>query len=63
MVLRTPVTGLTTSGSSHPRVELREMAGNTAVAGWNANDGKTHTLDVSMTVSHLTAVSGRTVVN
>lgn len=27
MVLKTPVKGLTTSGSSHPRVELRERNG------------------------------------
>lgn len=40
-----PVDGYTTSGSSYPRSELREMlADGSANASWTTTDGKTHTL-------------------
>ena len=59
IVMRTPVQGVTTSGSDHPRVELREMTSTGKVsAAWGTNDGKTHTMNLSQTVTHLTAVSG-----
>jgi hypothetical protein len=60
IVLRTPVQGVTTSGSVHPRVELREMTSSgTVSAAWGSNDGKTHTMNLSQTVTHLTAVSAQ----
>jgi poly(beta-D-mannuronate) lyase len=36
--------GVTTSGSSYPRSELREMSGK-SLAAWGSNDGLTHTMD------------------
>lgn len=62
MVFRTPVEGVTTSGSEHPRFELREMTSSGANASWSAVDGKTHTFEISGVVTHLTSVSERTVV-
>jgi hypothetical protein len=59
MVMRTPVKGVTTGGSDHPRTELREVYGSSH--SWGSNDGKTHTMEVSATVTHLTAKSARTV--
>ena len=48
IVFRTPVRGLTTSGSKYPRLELREMTNSGAtMAAWNSNDGLIHTIDVS----------------
>ncbi len=58
IVMRTPVQGVTTSGSVHPRVELREMTtSGTVSAAWGTNDGTTHTMTLSQTVTHLTSVS------
>ena len=62
MVFRTPVQGLTTSGSEHPRFELREMTSSGANAAWSAVDGLTHTFEISGNVTHLTSVSQRAVV-
>ena len=60
IVLHTPVQGVTTSGSVHPRVELREMTSSgTVSAAWGSNDGKTHTMNLSQTVTHLTTVSAQ----
>lgn len=61
MVLKCPVTGVTTSGSVHPRTELREMNGSSEAA-WGSNDGKTHTLEVTQTVTHLAAKTKRSAV-
>ncbi len=56
--MRTPVQGVTTSGSSHPRVELREMTNSGQdLAAWGTNDGLTHTMSITQTVTHLTDVS------
>lgn len=50
---RAPVNGVTTSGSSYPRSELREMTSNgTANASWSATSG-THTLVVKEAFTHL----------
>ena len=46
MVLKCPVTGVTTSVSVHPRTEFTEMNGS-SLASWGSNDGKTHTLEVT----------------
>jgi hypothetical protein len=54
MVMKTPVKGVTTGGSSHPRVELRECCSSKL---WGQNDGKTHTMTVTATVTHLTKES------
>lgn len=63
IVMRTPVQGVTTSGSIHPRVELREMKNSGSTdASWGTNDGKTHTLSISQTVTHLPSVTNRTTV-
>ena len=58
VVMRTPVQGVTTSGSSHPRVELREMTNSGQdLASWGTNDGLIHTMSITQTVTHLTDVS------
>ncbi|QNE17653.1 alginate lyase [Kribbella qitaiheensis] len=52
---RAPVNGVTTSGSSYPRSELREMTSNgSANASWSSTSG-THTLVVSESFDHLPA--------
>ena len=52
---RAPVNGVTTSGSSYPRSELREMTSNgTANASWSSTSG-THTLVVNESFDHLPA--------
>ncbi|NEA30915.1 polysaccharide lyase family 7 protein [Streptomyces sp. SID13031] len=52
---RAPVNGVTTSGSSNPRSELREMANNgTSNASWSSTSG-THTLVVRESFDHLPA--------
>ncbi len=57
MVFHTQVVGLTTSDSVHPRVELREIINSGAdKAAWGSNDGKTHTMTIVNTVTHLTTV-------
>lgn len=45
IVFTTPANGVTTSGSDHPRVELREMTAKGAAAAWGSNDGKTHIIN------------------
>ncbi|MFC0097142.1 polysaccharide lyase family 7 protein [Micromonospora marina] len=50
---RAPVNGVTTSGSSYPRSELREMANNgTSNASWSSTSG-THTLTVRLAFNKL----------
>ncbi|MCP3801183.1 polysaccharide lyase family 7 protein [Allokutzneria sp. A3M-2-11 16] len=50
---RAAVNGVTTSGSSYPRSELREMTNNGKDnAAWSSNSGK-HTLEVEAAVTHL----------
>ena len=45
--MRTPVKGVTTGNSEHPRVEFREMKNNGKdKASWSSTDGKTHTMYV-----------------
>jgi hypothetical protein len=61
IVFTTPALGVTTSGSEHPRVELREMTAAGANAAWGSNDGKTHTIDQTVTVTKVTSVSKLTV--
>ncbi|ONI77627.1 alginate lyase [Kribbella sp. ALI-6-A] len=52
---RAPVNGVTTSGSSYPRSELREMTSNgTANAAWSSTSG-THTLTVRESFDRLPA--------
>lgn len=52
---RAPVNGVTTSGSSYPRSELREMTSNgTANASWSSTSG-THTLIVNQAITALPA--------
>ncbi|SCL17366.1 polysaccharide lyase family 7 protein [Micromonospora inyonensis] len=52
---RAPVNGVTTSGSSYPRSELREMTSNgTANAAWSSTSG-THTLTVDLAFTRLPA--------
>src|SRR5438132_7711918 len=45
-----PVNGVTTSGSSNPRSELREMNADGSNASWSSTDGKTHTMIVDQVV-------------
>ncbi|MGI5213658.1 polysaccharide lyase family 7 protein [Plantactinospora sp. CA-290183] len=50
---RAPVNGVTTSGSSYPRSELREMTNNgTSNASWSSTSG-THTLVVDQAITDL----------
>lgn len=51
---RAAVNGVTTSGSTNPRSELREMSGS-AEASWSSTSG-THTLVVTTKVTHLPEV-------
>jgi len=62
IVFTTPANGVTTSGSDHPRVELREMTAAAASAAWGSNDGKTHTINQTNTVVTVTSASKLTVV-
>ncbi|MEJ2857572.1 MULTISPECIES: polysaccharide lyase family 7 protein [unclassified Saccharothrix] len=48
---RAPVNGVTTSGSSYPRSELREMNG-TAKAAWSSTSG-THTMVIDQAITAL----------
>jgi poly(beta-D-mannuronate) lyase len=46
-----PVTGATTSGSSYPRSELREMAnGGTSNAAWSSTSG-THVMEITQAIT------------
>lgn len=52
---RSPVNGVTTSGSSYPRSELREMKSNgTSQASWSSGSG-THTLTILQAITRLPA--------
>lgn len=53
VAFRGPVNGFTTSGSSYPRSELREMNSDGSQASWASNDGKVHTLTVTEAFNHL----------
>nr|WP_258567540.1 polysaccharide lyase family 7 protein [Paenibacillus anseongense] len=59
---------VSTSGSSNPRSELREMKDNYTTGdssnqmSWGSNDGKTHTMYIKQKVTHLTTVKPQTVV-
>ena len=57
IVFTTPALGVTTSGSEHPRVELREMTAAGASAAWGSNDGLTHTINQTITVVKVTSVA------
>jgi len=57
IVFTTPALGVTTSGSEHPRVELREMTATADSAAWGSNDGKTHTINQTITVVKVTSVA------
>jgi hypothetical protein len=48
-----PVNGVTTSGSSNPRSELREMNPDGSNASWSSTDGKTHTMVIDQTIRQL----------
>ncbi len=48
---RAPVNGVTTSGSSFARSELRETVGSTHAA-WNSESG-THTMEIEQAITHL----------
>lgn len=50
VVFRAPVNGVTTSGSSNPRSELREMPPG---GDWSSTDGKTHTLIIDQAFNHM----------
>ena len=51
VVFRAPVGGATTSGSSYPRSELREMtAGGAEKAAWSTTEG-THTMEITQAVT------------
>lgn len=59
LVMRARVDGVTTTGSSYPRCELRELTSTGATAGWSLNDGKIHQLTVSGKVLHMPPVRKR----
>jgi hypothetical protein len=59
---RAPVNGVTTSGSSYPRSELREMTSNGTVnASWSSTSG-THTMTIDQKVTALPATKPHLVV-
>ena len=60
VVFRCPVGGSTTSGSSYPRTELREMDG-TSEAAWSSTEG-THTLTATVAITHLPVAKPQVVV-
>jgi hypothetical protein len=47
---RAPVNGVTTSGSSNPRSELRELRPG---GDWSSSDGQTHTMVIDQAFTHL----------
>lgn len=50
---RAAVNGVTTSGSSYPRAELRELAtGGRELAGWSSTSG-VHTMTIVQAITHL----------
>lgn len=51
VTFRSPVNGVTTSGSGYPRSELREMtAGGKSLAGWSTTSG-THTMFIDQAIT------------
>jgi poly(beta-D-mannuronate) lyase len=57
VVFRAPCGGVTTSGSSYPRSELREMQPDgKKEASWSTEDSAIHSLAVSLAVTHLPTV-------
>ncbi|KAJ3068208.1 hypothetical protein HDU98_008629 [Podochytrium sp. JEL0797] len=50
VVFVTPANGVPTSGSTHPRTELRQMAVGGGNAAWSPQDGALHELTVTMRV-------------
>ncbi len=57
VVFRAPCGGATTSGSSYPRCELREMQpGGKKEASWSTSDALIHSLRASLTITQLPAV-------
>jgi hypothetical protein len=63
VVMHTPVVGVTTGVSKHPRYEFVETTKSGAKASFGANDGKTHTMYTKQKVTHLPAVAKHTCVN
>lgn len=63
VTFKAAVNGTTTSGSSYPRSELREMTNNGAsLASWGVNDGKTHTMTYTGSVDVLPGLKPQTVI-
>jgi poly(beta-D-mannuronate) lyase len=57
VVFRAPCGGVTTSGSSYPRCELREMQpGAKKEASWNTTDNTIYSMRASLAVTHLPAM-------
>ncbi len=48
-----PVDGATTSGSSYPRCELRELKADGTLAAWSVTDGKRHILTADCIINEL----------
>jgi hypothetical protein len=53
--LTAPCGGGTTSGSSYPRCEFREMTAKGALAAWSTSSG-THTMSIRQRITHLPVV-------
>ena len=60
LVFWCPVTGVTTSGSSYPRSELRETKPDGTLYNWNVSDG-TATLNATLAVNEVPS-TGKVVV-
>ncbi len=57
-----PTDGVTTSGSSYPRSELREMTDNgKSLASWGTNDGITHTMFIDEAILAVPATKSQVV--
>jgi len=62
VIFRANTGGVTTSGSSYPRSELREMTNNGAsLAAWSASSG-THTMEIDQAITHLPVLKPHIVV-
>jgi hypothetical protein len=63
VVFRANTGGATTSGSEYPRSELREMEGEsgTTEAGWSSDNGKTHSMTITQSITHLPDVKPQVV--
>ena len=61
--MKTPLKGVTTSGSKYTRVEFREMTNSgKSNAAWATNDGITHTLYTKQAVTKLPALKPKVAV-